>query len=89
MTPNDPATRALTLLNDPATSMWLKNALRDQWNRDAVDAYNDALALTHVLADRLTAVGIPTGIKEIEPDQTDAVNPEGFDVPAYLRRQAE
>jgi hypothetical protein len=44
------------LLSDPASSHWLKAALRDSLERDPVDALNDALALAGVLEERLRQV---------------------------------
>jgi hypothetical protein len=44
------------VLSDPATSHWLKAALRDSLERDPVDALNDALALAGVLEERLRQV---------------------------------
>jgi hypothetical protein len=44
------------VLSDPATSYWLKAALRESIERDPVDALNDALALAGVLEERLRQV---------------------------------
>jgi len=44
------------VLLDPASSHWLKAALRDSLERDPVDALNDALALAGVLEERLRQV---------------------------------
>lgn len=44
------------VLSDPATSHWLKAALRDSLERDPVDALSDALALAGVLEERLRQV---------------------------------
>jgi hypothetical protein len=44
------------VLSDPASSHWLKSALRDSLERDPVDALNDALALAGVLEERLRQV---------------------------------
>jgi hypothetical protein len=44
------------VLSDPATSHWLKSALRDSLERDPADALNDALALAGVLEERLRQV---------------------------------
>lgn len=41
------------VLNDPATSYWLKDALASALGRDPVDAANDAEVLLDVLAHRL------------------------------------
>ena len=43
------------LFEDPATSRWLKAALREALARDPVDAFQDALALAEVLEERLRA----------------------------------
>ncbi len=44
------------ILDDPATSFWLKNALRSALNRDPVDALNDAEVLVVALKERLDFV---------------------------------
>lgn len=44
------------LLNDPAVSYPLKVVLLAWWNRDPLDAANDAAALAGVMADRATFV---------------------------------
>jgi hypothetical protein len=41
------------ILNDPATSYWLRDALRSALKRDIVDAANDAEALAELLKARL------------------------------------
>jgi hypothetical protein len=44
------------ILDDPAASDWLKEALRTALERDPVDALNDALVLAGVLEARLRVV---------------------------------
>lgn len=44
--------RLNTILNDPAASYWLKDALRSATRRDIVDAINDAETLLAILQDR-------------------------------------
>jgi hypothetical protein len=41
------------ILNDPAASMWLREALREALERDPLDALNDVLALADILEMRL------------------------------------
>ena len=48
-------TLATELLQDPATSKWLKSALQSALERDPVDALQDALALAEILEERLRA----------------------------------
>ncbi len=42
-----------TLLRDPATSFWLKQAIKDNLERDPVDALGDAEVLVVVLQNHL------------------------------------
>lgn len=44
------------ILDDPAASFWLKNALRSALDRDPVDALNDAEVLVVALKERLDFV---------------------------------
>lgn len=44
------------VLDDPATSVWLKVALTKALERDLVDALNDALVLAQALDNRLREV---------------------------------
>lgn len=44
------------ILDDPAASFWLKNALRSALDRDPVDALNDAELLVVALKERLNFV---------------------------------
>ena len=44
------------VLNDPAASNWLKNALMAALQRDAVDAANDSALLAALLARRADAL---------------------------------
>jgi hypothetical protein len=44
------------ILKDPAASNWLKDALRQALERDAIDALNDALALAGILEERLRKI---------------------------------
>ena len=45
---------------DPAASHWLREALRSAFERDPVDALNDALALADILEVRLRSrLGLP------------------------------
>lgn len=46
-----------TTLDDPATSYWLRDALRASLNRDPVDAANDAACLAGLLAARAANLG--------------------------------
>jgi hypothetical protein len=41
------------VFNDPAASMWLREALRTALERDPADALNDVLALADILETRL------------------------------------
>jgi hypothetical protein len=43
------------ILDDPSASDWLKGALRSAFERDPVDALNDALVLAATLEERLRA----------------------------------
>lgn len=52
MTPPSPE----QILNDPACSFWLKEALEKSLSRDPVDALNDAETLVAVLQGRLIAL---------------------------------
>ena len=52
MTPPSPE----QILNDPACSFWLKEALGKSLTRDPVDALNDAETLVAVLQGRLNAL---------------------------------
>jgi hypothetical protein len=47
---------AHNILNDPAASFWLKQAVRDSLQRDPIDALADAVALSVVLRRRLEHV---------------------------------
>ena len=49
-------TYAHNILNDPAASFWLKQAVRDALQRDPVDALLDAVALSVVLRRRVEHV---------------------------------
>ena len=51
-----PGPTAAEVLEDAATSKWLKAALRDALARDPVDALNDALVLAAVLDAHLREV---------------------------------
>jgi hypothetical protein len=44
---------AVALLEDPATSTWLKSMLQWALERDPVDALNDVLELAGILEERL------------------------------------
>lgn len=44
------------ILNDPASSFWLKESLEKSLSRDPVDALNDAETLLAVLQGRLSAL---------------------------------
>lgn len=44
------------ILNDPASSFWLKEALQKALTRDPVDVLNDAEILTSVLQYRLESL---------------------------------
>ena len=45
-----------SILEDPAATNWLKNALRAAIERDPVDAANDAATLSAVLSSRAALV---------------------------------
>ena len=45
-----------SILDDPAASYWLKNAVNTALDRDPVDAVNDAEVLLEVLKRHLNAV---------------------------------
>lgn len=47
------ANRILAVLNEPSTSDWLKNAVKSAFNRDPVDAANDAEFLADLLREHL------------------------------------
>lgn len=51
-----PGPTAAEVLDDAATSAWLKAALRDALLRDPVDALNDALILAAILEAHLREV---------------------------------
>ena len=53
---SNPATCIVAVLDDPATSRWLKSALSGALERDAVDAVNDAEVLVELLTARASAV---------------------------------
>lgn len=46
------------ILNDPASSYWLQNALRGLEKRDPVDALRDTEALRHYVKSLLAEVGL-------------------------------
>lgn len=48
--------QALAVLNHPATSKWLREALRSAMDRDPVDATNDAEYLAQLLRERCDAI---------------------------------
>jgi hypothetical protein len=50
---NEPVAILEGILNDPAASMWLREALRAALERDPLDALNDVLALADILEMRL------------------------------------
>jgi hypothetical protein len=50
---NSTTTAIQEIFADPATSDWLKGALRTALDRDPVDSLNDALVLVDALEDRL------------------------------------
>ena len=52
----NPATCIAAVLDDPATSRWLKSALGGALDRDAVDAVNDAEVLVELLTARASAI---------------------------------
>jgi len=45
-----------TVLDSPASSYWLKNALQQALNRDPVDAASDASLLSAILEARLSTL---------------------------------
>jgi len=47
-----PPSLAETIMSDPTSSYWLKDALRSALKRDCVDAARDAQRLAEVLASR-------------------------------------
>jgi hypothetical protein len=48
------------ILDDPAASDWLKQAIRSTRQRDPIDAHHDAEILYALLTERLAAVLAPT-----------------------------
>lgn len=44
------------IINDPATSFWLKKALIEAVERDPLDALNDAVVLSRILQDRFDSL---------------------------------
>ena len=52
-----------TLLDDSATSHWLKHALKAALERDPVDAANDAELLAEILAERADTINIGNSLK--------------------------
>ena len=52
---NEEVLTAAQVLEDPATSWWLKEAVQMGLQRDPVDALNDAIALAAVMDSRLRA----------------------------------
>jgi len=49
----------LEVLADPATSYWLRDALKSAFQRDPVDALADAELLTALLSQRLAVLQAP------------------------------
>jgi hypothetical protein len=56
---------AADVLSDPATSHWLRDALRSAIERDLVDAAHDAELLAKVLADRIPFHRLAAGLREL------------------------
>ena len=54
---------AEAVLNDEATSYWLKSALQSSLERDPVDALNDTLVLAGILE---TQLRVTLGLQESE-----------------------
>jgi hypothetical protein len=67
------APRVQALLEDPATSFWLKSTLMAALERDPVDALNDALVLAEVLDVELRA---RLGLDEVARAPPDIPLPE-------------
>lgn len=57
-----PVTSAKAILNNPASSFWLINALQQALNRDPVDAAKDAAILSAILESRLSTM-LPNSTK--------------------------
>ena len=60
---HDALPTAEQLMDDPATSFWLKSTVRTALDRDPVDALNDALVLAAILDARLR---VAFGLDEVD-----------------------
>lgn len=56
ITPKNVDTVIVKILQDPATSFWLRDTLTTALQRDPVDAANDAEVMNAVLAARCTKI---------------------------------
>ena len=56
-----------TVLQDPAASYWLKNALNSALQRDACDVVQDSAILAHLLQSRLERIKAVLHLKEVAP----------------------
>lgn len=79
------------VLNDPATSYWLKDTLRSALKRDIVDAANDAEVLAKLLANRcakLTHQRHAMTAEELRRwNKNDPINPLRDDVIVGISKQ--
>ncbi len=51
-----PTDKILTTLENPATTYWLRDAIKSALQRDPVDALHDAEELAYLLRDRLDQI---------------------------------
>lgn len=61
-----PTNKILATLADPATTYWLRDALKSALLRDPVDALRDAEKLATLLQDRLDSVPV---FRQIPPNR--------------------
>lgn len=75
------------ILSDPATSYWLRDAIKAAWNRDLLDAMRDAETLAKLLRERFDAACKSTRCETNEPAIIPLrVNWEGKQPGFYVRR---
>jgi hypothetical protein len=70
--PNTWFQQALKVIDDPAASGWLKNALIAAINRDPVDAAGDAAVLSGILQQRAAAIQPETIPSKSSPSPSKA-----------------
>jgi hypothetical protein len=56
MLESEPGMNLNEILEDPGTSCWLKDAIKTAYERDPVDALQDARRLLKMLAERYTQI---------------------------------